>query len=307
MPTYNRASVLRRSLPALAAQDLSSQHFEVLVCDDGSSDDTRECVEKLQADLPIAIRYLPAANQGANAARNRGVAAARHEILLFLNDDTIATSSLLREHLAAHDEHPDEPGLAVLGRVTIDPQVPYSPFAHVHLDANFALWEGCEEVGWEAFYTCNVSVRRHFLIAHGLFREGLRYHEDVELSERLSEHGLRVLYRPRALGTHWHLLTEGDYLGVAEKEGKALAQWLRSAPEKKLRLHEVGLPYGPEPRDRMRHRVGDFLFGPLGMRVALPVARFLLHHSEDAGLELYRKLYQARMRLAFRRETGRAA
>ena len=60
------------------------------------------------------------------------------------------------------------------------------PFAKLHLDANFSLWKGQTELDWRAFYTCNVSVKKSFLVKFGLFEESLRYHEDVELGARLA-------------------------------------------------------------------------------------------------------------------------
>ena len=226
IPTYNRSAVLNKCLDALTNQTLSGDLYEIVVADDGSSDDTRQTVERCIASSRVSIRYLWQTNAGANAARNLAITKARARLLLFINDDTIATRIMLSEHLQTHQHYPDE-NVAVLGRVTVSAQVPPSLFSKVHLDANYALWQGKKELGWRAFYTCNVSVKKRFLEKYGLFEESMRYHEDLELSERLSHHGLRLIYNPQALGYHCHYLQEKEYLNVAKREGNSLAKWYK--------------------------------------------------------------------------------
>src|SRR5579883_270043 len=74
MATYNRASVLRITLEALTLQNCA-ETFEVLVCDDGSDDDTPLVVERLTARVPYALRYLRQERDGfrLSAARNLGL------------------------------------------------------------------------------------------------------------------------------------------------------------------------------------------------------------------------------------------
>lgn len=98
VPTYNRASVLPRALASLMAQEFDD--FEVLVCDDGSDDDTRRVVEELGAS---SIRYLHQDNRGVSAARNLGIAHARGHAVTFLDSDDEAHPewlALIAEHFA---------------------------------------------------------------------------------------------------------------------------------------------------------------------------------------------------------------
>lgn len=84
IPTYNRADKLQRALASLAQQ--SCDDFEVLVCDDGSSDHTADVVAAWQERL--SIRHLWEPNWGGPARpRNRGVQAARGEWVCFLDAD----------------------------------------------------------------------------------------------------------------------------------------------------------------------------------------------------------------------------
>src|SRR6266545_511842 len=84
IPTYNRAEKLRRALESLLHQSYGD--FEVLVCDDGSTDGTREVVSAYAGELQIS--YLWEENWGGPARpRNRGIAAAQGKWVCFLDAD----------------------------------------------------------------------------------------------------------------------------------------------------------------------------------------------------------------------------
>jgi GT2 family glycosyltransferase len=297
VPTFNRAATLRRCLDALAAQTVPPGTMEIVVGDDGSTDDTAAIVAQWAAGADIALRYFRQENAGANAARNAAIRLAAGPILLIVNDDTIAVPTLLADHLALHAAHPQD-GVCVLGRMTIAPELPPSLFAALHHDASFRLFEGRGELPWDAFFTCNLSVKRDFLLRHGLFDESLRWHEDIELAERLLPHGLRLLYCPQALGLHHHFLTEADYLAIAAREGRSLARW-------HLKLRAAGLPdnavTGPALRPALRHRLADLALSPPAMPAALALARLLARRRPRLALVLYARLFQRLKRQAIGR------
>lgn len=84
IPTYNREEALRRCLESLTKQTF--KNFEVLVCDDGSSDQTSSVVEEYSGQLDIVYDYD--SNFGGPAVpRNRGIKLARSEYLAFLDSD----------------------------------------------------------------------------------------------------------------------------------------------------------------------------------------------------------------------------
>lgn len=292
IPTYNRRGVLLLALEALAKQSVPHEDFEVIVSDDGSDDGTRTAVQASQARLPFTIRYLYQSNSGANAARNRAIEIAEAPLLLIINDDTIGVERLVAEHLQMHARNPQSE-VAVLGRMTISPSIPQSLFGDLHLDDSFRGFEGRVELDWRAFFTCNISVKKSFLLEHGIFDEGLRWHEDVELGERLSHAGLRVLYCPEALGYHHHLLTERDYLRIAEKEGVALALWYRKAPHLTERLGEIGFHRVAPRSKRVVYHAADFALNPITLPLALRLARAMGRKWPHVGQNMYRKIFQA--------------
>jgi glycosyltransferase involved in cell wall biosynthesis len=302
VPTYNRARVLAKCLRALEAQNGGTTEFEVLVSDDGSPDDTCGVVESFIGRGGLRLRYLQQPNSGANAARNRAARAAQAPLLLFINDDTIATPGMIAEHLSGHREYAD-PRVAVLGRVTVSPELPHSRLAALHLDRAFAALTGRTELDWRSFYTCNVSLKKDLLERGGFFEEGIRYHEDLELSERLSHHGLRVVYRPAALGYHDHFLTEEEFLAVARREARALAAWARKAPHLTSLLGEFGFEPGLPAGRRMKHAAAGLIFNR--WTISLWRAAAYACPMESLSLKVYEQVYQSVRRRELRSEWDR--
>ncbi len=98
VPAFNVARYVDACLGSLQAQDFTA--WECIVVDDGSTDDT---AERVQAQADARIRLLSQENRGVSAARNAGLAAARGELLLFLDADDLLHPHALRRLSAALD------------------------------------------------------------------------------------------------------------------------------------------------------------------------------------------------------------
>jgi glycosyltransferase involved in cell wall biosynthesis len=98
IPTYNRASLIAASMDSVLVQ--TYRPIELIVVDDGSSDNTQEVVSEwaLKADARLAVRYFHQANKGGCAARNRGLRESRGEFISFLDsDDRLLPRALQRK------------------------------------------------------------------------------------------------------------------------------------------------------------------------------------------------------------------
>ena len=304
IPTFNRAPTLAKCLHALRAQACPSAQFEMVVADDGSSDDTAAVVAAMAAQDGAAIRYVRQENAGANRARNRAIDVARAELLLFINDDTIATKDLVALHLGAHARHP-EAQVAVLGRVTVAPELPHSRLAPLHLDRAFVALGSGREFDWRAFFTCNISVKRALLEMGGRFEERLRYHEDLELALRLSEHGLRVIYVPGALGYHDHFLGEQEFFAIAGREARSLIAWAAIAPSRRPQLAVLGYEPALPTRVRLRHQLYRLVVNRATRPFWLAVARHAPNSLEHLSVRVYDQLYQSEKRAVLRQEIAK--
>lgn len=206
IPTYNRYATLLRCLDALDRQTLERARYEVLVVDDGSTDDTAT----MQSKPGVTLLHQPH-NAGPAAARNAGIRAARGRYILFLGDDTLARPTLLAGHLAAHAANADE-WIAVLGYTPWDERAEITPLmrdlfnGRVFQQFRYHAIEDADAVPFGFFYTCNLSLSRAFLLTHGLFDESFRsaYGEDTELGYRLHRQGMRLVFRRELVVDHEH-------------------------------------------------------------------------------------------------------
>ncbi len=224
VPTYNRCKILAQSLSALFAQQLDAS-WEIIVVDDGSTDATAQVVAKAKSDSPVPLAYYYQANQGPAAARNRGIRSANAPLILMIGDDIISTPHLLTHHVRAHTQWPVL-GDVILGRVVWDPSLSVTPFMRWWIENRFrfdVLLTGKVEPDFTFFYTCNISVKRDFLLEHGMFDEGFRKaaYEDTELAYRLRGAGLTLHFVPEALAYHKHPTD----LALACRRMRVIGRW----------------------------------------------------------------------------------
>lgn len=114
VPAYNREKTIKRCLDSIMCQ--SYQVVEVIVVDDGSADRTLEVIEENYGE---AVRVIKQKHQGAQAARNAGIKAAKGEYIVFLDSDDCLTASSISDRLGAFEHNADADmvyGDAAIGR-----------------------------------------------------------------------------------------------------------------------------------------------------------------------------------------------
>src|SRR5687767_15993498 len=87
LPTYNRERFLAQAFESIQAQICTD--WELIVVDDGSTDGTREAVERLMPGIEQPVRYVYQENRGAYGARNTGVEHATGEFVAFFDSDDL--------------------------------------------------------------------------------------------------------------------------------------------------------------------------------------------------------------------------
>lgn len=105
IPAYNYASTLRRAVMSVVNQ-LGDKH-ELIVIDDGSTDETPGLLDQLRKGMPDQVRFFRKENGGASSARNLGIKEARGAYLVFLDaDDLLLPDALLKLelHIAKHPQ-----------------------------------------------------------------------------------------------------------------------------------------------------------------------------------------------------------
>ena len=205
IPTYNRQPILEKCLRALELQQFNHAiaeyeitGYEVVVVDDGSTDNTVDWLKSHQSELPH-MRLFQQDHQGPAAARNLGVQQAKGGTIIFIDSDLVVTPQFLQAHAdALHQGHKQlgSDRLFTYGRVinTCNFDDPTSePFKVTDFSAAY-------------FATGNVAIARHWLEQAGLFDTRFQLYgwEDLELGVRLKRLGLKLIKCPEAVGYHWH-------------------------------------------------------------------------------------------------------
>ena len=236
MPTCNRRDALARALGAWERQLPADLPFELVVVDDGSSDGTAELLDGYGSDR-FGLRAVRQDNAGPAAARNRALALAAGELVLFTGDDIEPDPHLLAEHRAGHDGAGD-PHVAILG-LTHWPDGAELTATMRHVDGvgaqqfSYHYFRDGAEYDFRHFYTSNISVQRRLLELEpaGFCSEfPAAAFEDAELAYRLSMHGLRIRYRVAARAAHHHRYDAESFFLRQQRCGEMAAVLYRVQP-----------------------------------------------------------------------------
>lgn len=179
IPTYNRAPTLKRAIQSVLAQTYAD--FELLVVDDGSTDQTEDLVRRI-GDPRIRFIAQPR-NMGVAAARNRGLAESRGALIAFLDSDDLWAPRKLARQVALFERSPLRVGLVYTGVETMDEAgVRSVDTPRLRGDAFTALLHGNAIHGGGS----NVMIRREAAEAAGGFDESLPAIEDYEYWLRIA-------------------------------------------------------------------------------------------------------------------------
>jgi peptidoglycan/xylan/chitin deacetylase (PgdA/CDA1 family)/glycosyltransferase involved in cell wall biosynthesis len=223
IPTFNRRHVLERTLPALLAQDLSAEDYEIIIVLDGSTDGTAELLRDWKPKC--AFRAIVGPHRGPSAARNVGIRAAVGDLVLLLDDDLLGVPNLLRQHCMAHSG--SEPQV-VHGPIYVAPKgsesIPRYYFERWYADYYRSLNLDIEvrypeEIGNSISVLsslANSSMPREILLRCGGFDEEILVSEDLELGLRLWKMGIPFRFRSIAIAYEYYVKSSSEYL-----EGRA--------------------------------------------------------------------------------------
>lgn len=226
MPVYNNWSLTRRALSSLTlghAQGL----FEVIVVDDGSSDETRVAAAAVPGLRVVSLSQ----NLGFTHAANRGAQQARGALVMFLNNDTLVLPGAVEALVDAMRETSigaagarlvfptgwlQEAGAVVRG----DGSCAHSGWGASPADPRYAARHDADYCSAAA-----LMVRASLLQAIGWFdsRFAPAYYEDVDLCFAIRARGSRVVVEPAATVVHWEGMTHGTEWrrGIHRSHGKS--------------------------------------------------------------------------------------
>lgn len=229
VPTYNRRDLLDKTLLSLCFQSFNVHQYEVIVVDDGSSDDTKDIVLSFKDRMFISYFYQEDKGFRVAKARNIGIINAHFSVCLFFDSGMIAHPKLLENHWYAHQGKSTQ---ALIGfaygycdfegvsqsllqdfsnRETVEKI--FDTFRvnqylrdrrQVAMD-NAALSFEDITIPWIIFWTCHISCSTKSLLSVGGFDESFQSWggEDIELGIRLHKTGISFAFADGCEAIHW--------------------------------------------------------------------------------------------------------
>lgn len=230
LTTYNAKERLFLALSSYIHQDFPKEHFEVIVVDDGSTDETFKLIDQLNVDFSLKYIRHPE-NLGRACARNSGIKEASGEVIIFSDSDMIAEPSFISKHVRHHErndrifvggsfwnkihQHYNEQKGKYIPPIT-PKDIMHEQFFKTSSKQSFAQHyerylnhygnslDGFE-FSWMYFIVMNCSVKSKHLKQIGLFDEQFqrRYGgEDEEMGYRLWKGGLKGVVDPSIKNHH---------------------------------------------------------------------------------------------------------
>ena len=197
VPAFNEAPMIRNVLESLLALEYS--RFEVIVVDDGSSDQTFLRALPYQRRRPdVEFRVLAKANGGKFDALNHGIAMARGEIVVCIDGDGIVQPDALR-HCVAHFDDPRVG--AVAGKVRVaNPRTVWSALQALEYISGYGLAKRAQSLGGVVTIVPGpLGAFRKSALAEVNGYDGDTFAEDFDLTLKLLSMGWHVVYEPRAV------------------------------------------------------------------------------------------------------------
>ncbi|MBN2569640.1 MAG: glycosyltransferase [Deltaproteobacteria bacterium] len=227
IPAYNADKTLSDTLIALKNQSVASEGYEVIVVDDGSTDETAAVAHRFDAHC---ITHQP--NRGPAAARNRGVHVAKGSIVLFTDADCIPDWDWIRQMTLPFQ---NERTVGVKGVYRTRQIELAARFAQAEFEDRYDLLEKFTAI--DMVDTYSAAFRRDVLVTIGLFDESFpgANNEDTELSYRLCAAGYLLEFNPRALVYHRHPDSFLKYFRLKFKRGYWRMVVYRNYPKKAIK------------------------------------------------------------------------
>lgn len=240
VPVYNRSDQLRQLLVALADQDYPLANFEVLVCDDGSTENLASIIQESCQRSGLSVLHLRQANHGAGAARNLGLAHADGEIIAFTDSDCVPA----REWLSQISRTFEDPTVGIAGGKVDSRLAEHVSGRCVNFVMSSMLGSGGArnpQTGLHMKYyprTCNLAVRRELAREAGGFST-YSHGEDLEFSHKVLKLGVRVAFVESAVILHNEMRSlaqvarEAAYKGMARvrlARQHGMHEWIHTLP-----------------------------------------------------------------------------
>jgi glycosyltransferase involved in cell wall biosynthesis len=216
MPVYNQFDSLKLTLSAFQFQVIDPKYFEIIVVDDGSTDNLgKDGAAYIRSIDTIQVIYSRLEHSGRSVARNVGIKKAKGDLIVFCDSDRMPMPHFLSRHYALHQTHDIVIGCSCdyfgkqfnLQEMNWDHLKQYSRIPN-YLKRISAIYnthgDSDSPLTWLSFLVGNSSVKKYLLQSAGYFDE--RFvdwgFEHFELGYRMYKMGLRFHYEKELFNFH---------------------------------------------------------------------------------------------------------
>ncbi|SFU66189.1 Glycosyl transferase family 2 [Clostridium sp. DSM 8431] len=227
IPTYNRSNLLEGTLKSLLQQDINRQKFEVIIIDDGSTDDTHQVVDMYRDKLNIKYIYQEHVGFRVAAARNLGIKSSEGDICVFVDSGVLLKKDAINENIKIHSSSKE---YAVIGymygfdeyseneekilSMNVDPLNVDKYIELLEKEKVFDMREKLyKDLGddltkwpapWVIFWTGYASVKRDILTKVGMFDESFNTWggEDTDIALAMYTNGVEIIMDRKLKSIH---------------------------------------------------------------------------------------------------------
>lgn len=205
IPTYNRAHLVKDAVESVLNQ--TYQDFELIVIDDGSTDNTREVL----AVYKDKLTYIYQDNQGRSSARNHGIKLGIGEYIAFLDSDDVWFPDKLERQVPVLESAPPDVVLVHGYKCIVDENLQPLPGWELKLRKSYTLAEKGEEtyenyLYFNCIFTSTILVRKTTIIEIDGYDASIGSLEDFDLYLRLLLKGYNFAFisEPSLIKYRWH-------------------------------------------------------------------------------------------------------
>ncbi len=211
--TYNREKYVYNLLESIAVGTYPHEGYEIVLVDNNCTDGTAAECDRFAASFPeVCFRRVVETEQGLSHARNRGIAEARGDLLIYVDDDATVSAGYLQAYASFFESHPDvwAAGGPVIPMYETEEPEWISHYTKILVTGY--LYEGTQPHPFKRgrYPTgCNAAYRKEVFAVTGLFRtdlgrkgNSLAGAEEKDLFDRMTQAGMVFHYLPDAVLNH---------------------------------------------------------------------------------------------------------